>query len=233
MFASYQRQQESMRTPTFHAPRYLLTGNSLSGPIIKVIVGVNKTELYIHRSILTSSSEFFRNATKPEWQELRADPNTLILAEANVEEFSAYVHWLYFGTLPAEKSPTRGQILDDIDFPSLARAYVLGEELMDIAFKNSVLDSIVAVMEQFNWLPTGETVNIIFRGTPPGSGARRLVTEVCAHWAQNTDNWIKEFELYDKEFLLEALREMTSVRPKTGKQPWYVNRTQYHEKPRQ
>lgn len=125
----------------------LIICHSLSGPIIKVLVGVDKSEHFVHRSILTSTSEFFRNATKPEWQDLRADPNTLVLAEANVEEFRSYVHWLYFRTLPCEKSPTRGPVLDDIDFPTLARAYVLGEELMDVEFKNMVIDSIIAVIE--------------------------------------------------------------------------------------
>lgn len=202
----------------------------LSGPIIKLIVGANKTELFVHRSILTSSSEFFRNATKPEWQDLRAEPNTLNLADTDVEELSAYVHWLYFGTLPAEKSPKRGEVLDNIDFPCLARAYVLGEELMDIKFKNSVLDSIMAVSEEFGWSPTGETANIIFRGTPANSPARKLVVDVVAHRAFDSDNWNEELQLCDREFLLEALREMSAVRPHLTRKLWSENRHKYHEK---
>jgi len=77
---------------------------------------------------------------KPAWAELRPDPKTIDMSHCDTKLFSKYIHWLYFKTIPMErvKSP------NDECFQSLAGAYILGEELMDVNFKNAITDTFLA-----------------------------------------------------------------------------------------
>jgi hypothetical protein len=70
-------------------------------------------------------------------------------------------------------------------FTRLATAYVLGEELMDIKFKNEVLGRMLeATKQKMSFEVTG--ANIIYASTNPGSAARRLVSDLCAEVAAKT-----------------------------------------------
>lgn len=57
--------------------------------------------LYIHQDVLSRNSEFFKRVVKPEWAELREDPDTIDMGPMHTaEEVKSYAHWLYSGSIP-------------------------------------------------------------------------------------------------------------------------------------
>jgi hypothetical protein len=136
---------------------------------------------------------------------------------------------LYLGTIPRpdDNAP------DQQDFVFLAKLYVLGEELMDVKFKNMIVGTIVAVSTKSRWSPIGEAVSIIYEGTSEGSPARRLVVNYCAHNGQNNPSWTDEFKNCPYEFLVDAMKAMVCTRPSPaspeGSFPVGIEYKSYHE----
>lgn len=76
---------------------------SLGGKIVKVVAGQGKDAitLQIHQDVLSRNSEFFKRIIKPEWAELRDDPDTIDMGPTHsADEVRSYAHWLYSGTIP-------------------------------------------------------------------------------------------------------------------------------------
>lgn len=158
------------------------------------------------RDLLRSSSEFFRKATKPEWIELRVDA---LRVEFEPDLFKAYIHWLHLATVPRQSDG-----IDYLDYPYLAKLYVMGEELMDVKFKNAIVDTIVAISIKHTWCPIGEAVSIIYAGTSESSKARRLMVDYCVNNANSDSSWTNEFQNCPKDFLAEVMKEMVKSRVK-------------------
>ncbi|KAF2466689.1 uncharacterized protein BDR25DRAFT_268063 [Lindgomyces ingoldianus] len=198
------------------------------GPIVKVIVGDSDQIFYFHQGLLSSSSSFFRAAMKPEWDERRAETNTIDLRDTDPAIFRLYAHWAYFGTIPM---PTEANASDT--FVQLAHAYVLGEKLMSTKFKNTILDTFITSSMKFGFYPIGEPVAVMYEGTAENSAGRRLLVEFCAYVAHGKeDSWMLEFENCPKEFLVDVMKVMVKVRPAPTENPWpwLEESTQYHEK---
>jgi hypothetical protein len=188
----------------------------------------SKEEVLVQLNLLRSSSEFFQSATKPEWNRLRDQPNT-INVEAEPGVFKAYLHWLYTSTIA---SPSPDPDSTDVWYPFLAKLYVLGEELIDIRFKNCILDTFVTVAREARWYPTGHPIAIIYAGTPMNSPARRLMIDFFAYEAHsNDDSWTKQLQDCPKEFVLDALVAIIKLRkgPTGAPRPWDQSQIAYHE----
>ncbi|CAN9106508.1 unnamed protein product [Alternaria sp. RS040] len=75
----------------------------LSGKTIVVQVG--NEVIHVHEGLISSSSEFFKNATKPEW---RTESRPIDLSDEQPHIFKRYCQWLYSGVIapgpPAESS---------------------------------------------------------------------------------------------------------------------------------
>lgn len=180
-------------------------------------------EITIHKSILASTSKFFSKALRSEWSDLRANPNTIELSHLTMDTFTVYTHWLYSRTLAL---PTDGK--DHQAYPFLAKAYVLGEELMDVAFKNDVLDTMIAIVSECRIYPAGETVHTIYENTPPASPARRLLVDFVA--AAGDPTWIGWIDKWPREFLVDATKALLVRRSSTGVgTPWLDSSRIYHE----
>ena len=147
---------------------------SFTGPIITLLAGPNALPISVHKTILTTSSTFFVNATKPEWEGSRDTHNTIRLPHLDSDMLNIYIHWLYRRTLAVQVPSCDSDYAayQDGAYPHLSRLYVLGEELMDAAFKNAVIDAIIACAKQTLWYPSGEAVRIIYEGTVEGSLGR-------------------------------------------------------------
>ncbi|KAF2444403.1 hypothetical protein P171DRAFT_444593 [Karstenula rhodostoma CBS 690.94] len=182
-------------------------------------------ELWVPLNLLRSSSQFLKAATKPEWDDLCEVKRTITLS-SDPMLFKAYVHWLYMGTIPRpdDNAP------DHKDYPFLAKLYVLGEELLDAIFKNRTIDAIIAVYIKSKLWPIGETIRIIYEGTPEGSPARRLMADGFARIAYDHPSWMKEFKNCSHDFLVDVSRAMVSVRqPPSGKFLDDIDHKSYHE----
>jgi hypothetical protein len=82
----------------------ILTYNtSLCGKLLKLKAGQgdDTVVIQIHQNVLSRNSEFFKRIVKPEWAELRDDPDTIDMGpEHSADEVKYYAHWLYSGTIP-------------------------------------------------------------------------------------------------------------------------------------
>jgi hypothetical protein len=127
---------------------------------------------------LSKSSQFFQRATKPEWDELRDQPGT-INVEGKPDVFQHYLNWLYSGSIPCQS--------DDLGLVGtyllLAKLYVLGEELVDIKFKNCILDTFIATTSSHREYPIANCITTIYDGTPANSPARRLMVDFVVYAA--------------------------------------------------
>ncbi|KAF2121789.1 hypothetical protein BDV96DRAFT_468436, partial [Lophiotrema nucula] len=135
---------------------------------------------YVHEFAICDRSPFFDKAMKPEWADQRPDPRVIELPDDDPAAFSLYLHWLYTKKLPV--------LPDDQESPSyegfhnLAYAYVLGERLMDIEFKNVVADAYVLYARGTapgkQHYPSNEDVRILYEGTSEGSPIRQLLIDI-------------------------------------------------------
>ena len=182
-------------------------------------------EFWIQRDILRHSSKFFQTATKDEWDTLRDEKHTVTLSFEDRDAFKAYLHWLHQGDIPC---PCKDDLSEGDDHQFLAKLYVIGEELMDVPFKNAILDIIAYLAASY--CPGHEAISIIYKGTSAGSPARKLLADFCAHVAHDNDNsWLVAYKEYPHEALVDALAAMTKVRRSPEHRPWARDMEKYHE----
>jgi prefoldin beta subunit len=160
-------------------------------------VGATSEIFNVHQGLLCKSAEFFKRAMKPEWMEQRSDPHTIDLSEDCKETVTHYLQWLYTGGTPIRS--LQGQVLEETDmvkietnvYMALARAYVFGEKVMDIDFKNTILPMFLDVAtSDYLTPPPIAVVEVVYAGTTAGSAMRRLLTDMAGnriftdrHWA--------------------------------------------------
>ncbi|OAF99708.1 uncharacterized protein CC84DRAFT_1169223 [Paraphaeosphaeria sporulosa] len=181
--------------------------------------------LSVPLNLLRSSSQFLKAATKPEWDDLRDDGRT-VTPRCDPVLFKTYVHWLHSGTIPRPDD----NVPDYKDFVFLSKLYVLGEYLMDVIFKNAIIEAIIAISIKEKYCPIGEAVRIIYEGTSAGSPARRLMTDFCASNANDDPSWTDEFQNCPHEFLVDTMKALVSARPRTsGEYPLDIKYEHYQE----
>jgi hypothetical protein len=165
---------------------------------------------------------------KPDWAESRTGFKTIDMSHCNKDALSAYIHWLYFKKIPLER--TEGSL--GVDFTILAQAFVLGEELMDVKFKNTIVDTFLSLEQKHSALPGAASVNIIYDGTPPSSPMRCLMLEFYAYGINDDVSWNLVLEACSKDVLLDLITRMSKFRARaaTEARPWRLSRMKYHEK---
>ncbi|KAF5851405.1 hypothetical protein GGP41_004187 [Bipolaris sorokiniana] len=197
-----------------------------SDPIVKLKVTkpAGDTEnLNVHRGVLCKSSGFFRRATKPEWTELREQPDTIDLPDDSVQTVSDYIRWLYSGNTSIKLyyvgEDKRERVAEEAEkvFVMLAEAYVFGEKIVDTKYKNAVMETMIAAIDSSKWNPGPPSVDIIYKGTPSTSPFRRLIADKIACLAYDDSEegagWIDFFDGYPREALADAIKAMVRVRP--------------------
>ncbi|KAJ4365564.1 hypothetical protein N0V83_008184 [Neocucurbitaria cava] len=200
---------------------------------VTVGTGAETVKFPVHEALLRKSSLFFDNAMKPEWAASKLDPRDVDLTDEDPEVFKVYLHWLYMRTLPTVHRDLnlRGQ---KHEFDQLSNCYILGEKLMDVRFKNAILDGVVDAMNNTPFctgkMPGEASINIIYSGTSEGSPARRLLVDIWVMYAG--ENWIKH--LTDKlphEFVLEFSRALLKDKcnGKKDTRRWRTRMEDYHE----
>ncbi|EMF08966.1 uncharacterized protein SEPMUDRAFT_26305, partial [Sphaerulina musiva SO2202] len=99
---------------------------------VNVDQGPNATKIYVHKSVLCASSEFFKAKARRVWSKGEA---TVDLPHVSQHAFMLYANWAYSGKVNETSVP------DQADWEILAEAAALGQQLMDSAFKHSVMDT--------------------------------------------------------------------------------------------
>ncbi|EMD96675.1 hypothetical protein COCC4DRAFT_141917 [Bipolaris maydis ATCC 48331] len=187
-----------------------------------VPISIQGGQIHVHREVLTSTSDFLKNAMKPEW---RADKNRPIdLSEENPKAVEIYCQWLYSGKIACCDNSLS-------TCTSICQLYVLGEKLMDQTFKNTVLDFIVKGLDgDFGFRLTADGIKIIYEGTPKGSPARRLVVDICAYHITPRLNLDVLSCFRGTDFLEELITALVAVRspPRNKVPPWATQPESYH-----
>jgi hypothetical protein len=207
--------------PALHQCLYDYTSrytSSIRGRVIEVEVGSGiKSEIFHIHSDVLSSSPFLHNASKPAWTEGR-EKKPIDLSDEDSLTFDIYAQWLYSHNLLRFMGALR-----------LAKLYVLGEKLMHDEFQNSVIDGLINNADGYREIPQGETVNIIYQGTPEGSPARRLMVDLCCYLMREKESRV-EWADHHPEFINDMLTAVFHVRelPPLKERPWARDLDSYH-----
>ncbi len=155
----------------------------LGGDILCFNVGQDPVQTFtIHESLLLERSEFVRAAVTGEWKE--GQERLIVLPHQEPETFALYQQWLYIGTITSQNGDDR-----DDEYQLLVKAYVLGEQFLDIEFKDAVVDAIVCKLDKTKMFDPRLT-HAVYDNTPARSPLRRLWQDVYM-WLGVT-SWLDE-----------------------------------------
>ena len=149
-----------------------------------------------------------------------------------------YLQFLYSGKIHVDWTSDNPGLQSHENLPeyhTLARLYVLGEKCRDVSFKNAIMDVFIRRMQESiddrYWHPVAEVVDILYRGTMPGSPARQLMVD--CHHQKAGHHWITDDpHANNKEFLIDLTRVMLRERKQTSSNPPFVTAIEkgnYHE----
>jgi hypothetical protein len=191
---------------------------SYSGDAIEV--HVEGTKFLIPKSVICRTSDFFKNAAKPEW-EGEHGPRPIVLDEDTLKVFQLYTVWLYNGSIERADSSMK-------TWDPLSQAYIMGERFMDTAFQATILAAMIHRLNAGR-KPDIHTVNDIYGGTSDPSPARRLMIDIilwmnrdCLRHVENPADELHEDLVRD---LLKALLAVP-VSLKSGA-PWTADPSKY------
>jgi hypothetical protein len=161
---------------------------------------------------------------KPEWTDTQAGPNVIDLSDDPVDAVSDYIKWWYYDTIPNKQyeavADTREEKAEEAEkvFVALAKSYVFGEKIIDVRYKNAVLQTLFTAQKSFHWSMGPESVKIVYEGTLPKSPLRRLIADTVAYSAYDDSSagtgWMQFFDMYPREALVDALKTTVKVHPK-------------------
>jgi hypothetical protein len=90
---------------------------------------------------------------KPEWTDMQAGPNVIDLSVDPVDIVSDYIKWLYYDTIPNKQYEAVANTYEEREkvFVALAKSYVFGEKIIDVRYKNAVLQAIFTAQRALHW----------------------------------------------------------------------------------
>ncbi|KAF2166273.1 hypothetical protein M409DRAFT_55126 [Zasmidium cellare ATCC 36951] len=176
--------------------------------MVSVLVCNPPVTFNVHRKTLLRSSAFLKAKAKPEWSKGEA---AVGIPNHSSEIFGIYCKWLYSGCIVGCMGLPSATVWTSA-WGLLADAFVLGEELMDTEFKDTVMDSFRAKAQGEHgrsfWLSAPEIVHTIYDGTPSSSAARKFVVDIFYNHAESAV--LDKTEEYPTDFLLDLCRKSLS-----------------------
>lgn len=167
---------------------------------------------------MLAQSPYFANALKPEWASMREGP--IDLKDADSEAFAPYVQWLYAHAKPKVV----------VGSMTWAKAYVLGERLMDPEYQYAILAALINECKEEDAFPTGgDEITIIYAGTPSDSPARKLLVDFFCY--EGLPSWVADEDFarngpadFVNDVLLELMRKKNIP---SGPRPWEKSPASY------
>lgn len=182
---------------------------SFGHDIIVFNVGGTPTKKFsIHESIISPRSEFVRLSLKDGWKE--GVERVIMLPDDDPDVFALYQHWLYNGALRTSGSEIG--IKFEYEYEFLVKAYIFGDKMIDVDFKDSMIDVILEklrVLECFDLRLT----NLVYENTTAQSKLRRLWLDVYFHAGKA--EWLDETFVgasISCEFIMEFSRFQMRLR---------------------
>ncbi|KAH8174169.1 BTB/POZ domain-containing protein [Sarocladium implicatum] len=178
----------------------------LAGPLMEVIVGAEEVRFTVHESVICGASNFFKAAMGRNWG--GSTTRQVRLKSVEPDTFHTYVNWLYLKTLPV-RTDSPGA-LGNVEYVELAKAYAMGEEILDERFKNAVLDGFqekrsTRASDGKRWFPIGPAIRHVYDKTGVTSKARILLVDL--YTMHGSGNWIEQWPVEDLPW--EFLRDLS------------------------
>ena len=220
-----------MAIPDQHPPAHLKLNFHESLPIpLFVGEGDQQRVFYVHETLLTTVSEYFRTALQGNF--IEGQEKICRFPEDNVPAFYAFVQFLYKGTYKCSTAHPDGN--QQSWFRLHARCFALGNKLVAPSFKKYVVYRCASVLASGRCpeTPTIPTMlamaDDIYSGTLPEDGhdMRDLLAEYCASRfgrvkREDGDGSPACWETADIRALVESQQEefITDVMSKVGAAP--------------
>lgn len=174
-----------------------------------MVVGSEEKAFSVHENLIRASSIFFDKALSGNWKE--SHERVIKLPEDEPEVFAIYVHWLYFRTFAVFRG--KPDALESVDHLRLAKAFVLGDKLLDQEVQDAVMDAFVESMSTPDknghlWYPTGPTVGYAYENTNSSAPIRELLLD--ASTLHSNSSWYRQENSaeYPQPFLLELVARL-------------------------
>lgn len=184
------------------------------GRTVDIAVGPQGEISSVHEKLIRKSSPFFDKALSGAWQESRE--RTVRLPEDEPEIFAIYVHWLYYGTVPVVCDETVE--MKGVEYLNLAKAYTLGDKLMDVGFQDATIDAIVdasqvGLADGSLWYPGMQIVQYVYHNTKESASIRTMLVDMFL--MAGTGTWLRETKdrsTVPQPFLFELAAELLDLR---------------------
>ncbi|KAI4655796.1 hypothetical protein J4E93_000511 [Alternaria ventricosa] len=172
-------------------------------PMLKVRVGsgLNTASFFVHPTLITSRSDFFKHATSQDSKE--NEETTVALPEDNPVTFRRYLNLIYAHQLATKR---------DMQWLIFCRLYVLAEKLQDVTSKNQIIDGMCvffnenicpAVKHMVHFILPAVATAKLYDGTTHASKARKLLVDLYTDFG--SEIWLRNDELIPlpEEFIHE------------------------------
>ncbi|QDS75902.1 hypothetical protein FKW77_002554 [Venturia effusa] len=189
-------------------------------------------DFIVHEINIRLQCPFFEAALSRDWKE--AQERVVHLPEHTPDVFRIYLGWLYQKRIAMSHIPDKtGQPFRDFNM-ALCRAYLLGDYLEDIDFKDTVIDVLIDLAVRSKAYYANGT-DFIYKNTPAESPLRRLVIDLLVY-AKGLD-WKKtSCDLLDVNFPAEAFADLVVKMDETknmdttrrSKAPFFTDTCLYH-----
>lgn len=173
------------------------------------IVGKKGKEFVLHTDVASRSSEFFRAAMNNDWKE--SQQKRVTLKELDAAHFEVYLQWL---------STHDRSFLEDFTLRRLAELYVMGDFLVDSAFRVDTLTRFTSKAIDRHFHPSLDTVTFIWEHTPENCPLRQMTVEmyVTLSIALLAEKFGRDDESAPRAFIVDCLRRIgeTNARAKVN-----------------
>lgn len=214
----------------------LLTRLSYGVDHTTIIVGrgENRQAFLVHKDLLSKYSAFFRAALDGEWREGRE--KTIYLKEHKTEAFQIFQHFIYTGQVCSSKTGDLEERSEsalctiDREWARLSQAWIFGEAVLSTAFKDAVVDAMIAKFKQTS-IGLTNVQRAIYQHSTTNSKIRCLLVDNAVwDWSRHAFDAFSSKEPVD--FFFDLARALHQYRRSglEGKAPYYGSNTcVYHE----
>lgn len=154
-----------------------LTYGSISDVVIDVCIGESEQTFSVRRKLLCSSSEYFQAKLKPEWSQ----PGAVVQVPYDSEQAFKIYNWLHTKPILAAAGFSENHYDNKVEWKTLAHAYALGDALIDIAFKDNIMDALGSKLRSASgdtfWKSAGEFIEIVY-ALPDSCPLQRFLLDI-------------------------------------------------------
>ena len=220
-----------------------VVGSLLKGDLVEVYVGPEEKRFRIHKDLLASACDFFRQQVQEIEPHIPVGQCTSPLYDLEFEDyehiaFELFVEWLYRKTLPALDESSETRAMEQVRH--YITLYLMADSWAIAPLKNLIIDTIKARQTcYYGWFPV-DLIKRIYAATPKGSPLRHYIVDSflfktsTSVWgeAERAKTLKAQADAGNVEFLLECYEGLFGMAYKSrmrNRDPGTRGRCFYHE----